>query len=132
LSAIPGGTGRVTATVVVAVTLVAAGLAPAGAGASRQPTFSEREALTAALPSFVQAEPAGCVWLDITVSGNGGYAKVAPGFLNALHAPCAKYASNGWWILKKTGPRWKIVFNGSESPPCALRIPKDLANACRP
>jgi hypothetical protein len=118
--------------VAVVAALVAAGVAPAGAGAARQPTFGEREALTAALPSFLQADPVGCVWLDISVSGNGGYAKVAPGFLNALRGPCAKYASNGWWLLKKAGIRWKIVFNGSESPPCALGIPKDLATSSRP
>jgi hypothetical protein len=132
LSAVSTGAGRLAAMVAVAATLAAAGLAPAGAGAARQPTFVEREALTAALPSFLQSDPVGCVWLDITLSGNGRYAKVAPGFLNASHPPCAKYASNGWWLLKKTGTRWKIVFNGSEAPPCALGIPKDLAGVCRP
>ena len=119
-------------TVFAALALVAAGLAPAGAGASRQPTFSEREALTAALPSWLQQYPVGCVWLEITLAGDGRYAQVTPGFLNALHEPCVKYASNGRWILKKTATRWKIVFNGSVAPPCSLGVPKDLANACAP
>ena len=36
-----------------------------------------------------------------------------------------KYASNGYWLLRKT-TRWKIIFNGSERPPCSLGVPLDL------
>jgi hypothetical protein len=103
---------------------------PAGALAARQPTFKEREALTGALPAAFQRYPVGCVWLKVAVSSSGRYATVEPAFLNALRNPCLKYASNGLWILKKTGARWKIVFNGSDAPPCSLGAPKDLVTGC--
>jgi hypothetical protein len=103
---------------------------PAATLAARQPTLSEREAITAALPASFQRYPVGCVFLSTTVSNNGHYATVTPVFLNALRQPCVKYASNGYWILKKT-TRWKVVFVGSVSPPCSLRIPRDLVR-CTP
>jgi hypothetical protein len=109
--------------VVAALTLAAPALA------SRPPTFREREALTAALPASFQREPVGCVWLDVRVSNDGRYAEVDPLFLNALHAPCVQYAANGRWILKKT-TRWRIVFDGSDAPPCSLHVPKDLPGGC--
>jgi hypothetical protein len=76
----------------VTVGLIAASLAFAtGVGstdAARQPTFREREALTVALPEFLLRYPVGCVWLSMSVSNSGRYAKVEPRFLNATHAPC--------------------------------------------
>jgi hypothetical protein len=96
------------------------------ASAKRQPTFTEREALTTAMPAWLRAYPIGCVWLDISVSNNGGYAKVGPEFVFATHPPCVKYASNGYWVLKKSGATWKIIFNGSSGPACSLRVPRDL------
>jgi hypothetical protein len=96
--------------------------------AARQPTFTEREALTAALPQWIRGYPVGCVWLKMTVANAGGYAKVTPVYLNATkaNAPCAKYASNGFWILKKeTG--WRLIYSGSELPSCKLYIPRDLS-----
>ena len=98
------------------------------ASASRQPTLKEREAITAALPAQLRSYPVGCVWLNIEVSNSGRYALVGPTFLNALHPPCLKYASNGEWILKKTS-RWKIIYNGSGPTRCnklLLEVPKDL------
>ena len=68
-----------------------------------------------------------CVWLDISVSNDGRFAIVGPEFLNASRPPCVKYAANGFWLLKKTASRWKIVFTGSEGPPCSLGVPRDLA-----
>jgi hypothetical protein len=112
-----------------AAAAVALVLAPA-ATAARQPTLTERAALTAALPASFQNEPVGCIYLGITVSSTGRFAKVTPVYLNAQKTPCVKYAANGWWILKKTGGSWKIVFNGSDMPPCSLGVPKDVASAC--
>jgi hypothetical protein len=114
------------------VFLIAASLAFAtGVGstyAARQPTFKEREALTVALPEFLLRYPVGCVWLSMSVSNNGRYAKVEPRVFNATHPPCLQYASNGYLLLKKT-TRWKIIFNGSQPPPCSLGVPHDLT-AC--
>jgi hypothetical protein len=75
----------------------------------------EREALTVALPEVLLRYPVGCVWLSVSVSTNGRYAEVEPGFLNATHPPCLQCASNGYRLLKKS-TRWKIIFNGSEQP----------------
>jgi hypothetical protein len=97
---------------------------PAYAG--RPPSFPQREAITAALPQSLRSIPAGCVWLDVTVANAGGYAKVTPIFLNATKAPCVKYASNGFFILRKQ-LRWRIVYSGSELPPCKLHVPRDLS-----
>jgi hypothetical protein len=44
--------------------------------------------------------------------------------------PCLRYAANGFWILEKTS-RWKIVFNGSDGPPCSVGVPKDLGGCLR-
>ncbi len=100
------------------------------AGAARQPTFKEREALTAALPAWLRRYPIGCVWLEFSVSNNGRFAEVGPGFLNARRPPCLKYASNGYWLLKKQ-TRWRIIFNGSDPPPCSLRVPRELSPCLR-
>jgi hypothetical protein len=105
-------------------------LVPASALAARQPTLPEREAITAALPADFKRYPVGCVFLRTAVSNDGRYATVTPAFLNALRPPCARYASNGYWILRKT-TRWKVIFEGSESPPCSLRVSRDLVR-CLP
>jgi hypothetical protein len=69
------------------VVLIAASLAfVTGVGstdAARQPMFKEREALTLALPASFRRYPIGCVWLSKSVSNNGRYAIVAPGFLKS-------------------------------------------------
>jgi hypothetical protein len=95
--------------------------------AARPPSFPEREAITAALPQSLRSIPTGCVWLDVTVANAGGYAKAAPIFLNATKAPCVKYASNGFFILKKQRSRWRIMYQGSDPPACKLHVPRDLS-----
>ena len=111
--------------VVVAAATVSFGADVPSAHAARPPTFNEREALTLALPAWLRRYPVGCVWLSMSVSNNRRYAIVAPAFLNATRPPCLRYASNGYWILKKS-PSWRIVFNGSVMPPCSLGVPRDL------
>jgi hypothetical protein len=109
----------------VALAVVAPGLA------KRAPTVNERAAITKALPASLRSVPAGCVWLDITVSRSGAFAKVSPVYLNALRQPCVRYASNGDWILRKRLAGWRVVFRGSDAPSCSLRVPRDLS-PCRP
>lgn len=98
--------------------------------AKRPPRLSERAAITKALPAFLRSEPVGCVWLDVSVSNNSKYAIAAPVYLNALHPPCLRYASNGYWILKKV-TTWKIIWNGSDRPKCSLGVPRDLTPCVR-
>jgi len=124
-----GSDKRVARSISVVVALTFALVFTASAPAAREPTFKEREALTAALPPWLQREPVGCVWLDIRVSNNGRYATAGPVYLNALHLPCLRYAANGFWILKKT-TRWKIIYNGSGPSSCSLHVPKDLITGC--
>jgi hypothetical protein len=112
-----------------AVAVLAASTLAGGAQAKRPPSLSERAAITLALPAYLRNEPVGCVWLDVSVSNNGKYAIAAPVYLNARQPPCARYASNGQWILRKTN-RWKVVFNGSDPPMCSLGVPKDLVSGC--
>jgi hypothetical protein len=116
---------RRAAIVVASLCLVVTSAAGA-AVAARQPTLSERAALTAALPASLRNEPVGCVWLQISVSSNPRYAKITPTFLNAERAPCLRYAADGYWIMKRTATGWKTVFNGSDFPACSLKVPRDL------
>src|SRR5258705_6407655 len=118
----------VRATVVGIVGLVALSLA-FDAAASRPPSDRERATITSALPAWFRNYPVGCVWLIIRVSKNGQYAFVAEGVNNPLRAPCAKYAFNGFWVLKQKARRWKAIFNGSAGLPgwvvvaSAVRVP---------
>ena len=113
------------AVAVVALVIVASAVA------KRPPTLNERAAITRALPASLRNVPAGCVWLDTAVSRSGVYAKVSPTYLNALHQPCVRYASNGDFILRKRRGVWRIVFHGSDVPLCSLGVPRDLTR-CRP
>lgn len=113
----------------IAVLCAAALTLASAAAAARQPSLREREAITAALPAWFQKEPVGCVWLRISVSANGKFALAAPTYLNATTRTCSRYAANGQWILKRT-TRWRVVFNGSDPPSCALGIPRDLVRGC--
>src|SRR5579864_8622620 len=111
-------------------------LALAGsASASRAPSLNERTAITHAMPAFVRGYPVGCAALQITISRNPNWALVAVEYLltpgSPNNDPCLRYASNGFWILNRTS-RWKIVFNGSDSPPCGLHVPRDLYASCTP
>jgi len=119
------GYGRCAIAVAFVVCCSCAAVAGA-ATVARQPTVAERNAIIQALPSYFRKFPIGCIWLDVTVSISGRYARVVPQDLNAGHGFCAKYAGNGYWILKKL-TAWKIVFLGSVLPPCKLGIPRDLS-----
>ncbi len=101
------------------------------AAAARAPTLAEREAITRALPVSLRNTPTECVWLNTRVSKNPRYALVKPVYLNATKrgARCSRYASDGFYILKKSRT-WKIVYEGSDPPSCALGIPQDLIQKC--
>ncbi len=109
---------------------VVAVLSAAPASARRAPTFAERGAIVAALPAWLRAEPVGCTVIDVIVSANGKWAEAAPVFFTR-NKGCLRYAANGLFFLRRIGAaRWRVVFNGSDPPPCALRVPRDLANEC--
>jgi hypothetical protein len=107
-----------------ALALAALALAPI-AEPARAPSLKQRESITNVLPAYVRAYPAGCVWLAVRISKDARYAIARPLYLNATRAPCSRYASSGYWLLKRTAG-WRIVFNGSEPPPCSLGAPRDL------
>ena len=113
------------------VTIAAVAFVPA-ALAARSPTLAEREAITRAMPAFFRNAPVECIWLNIRVSRNPRYARVAPQVLNWRQrgSRCIHYATNGFYILKKAR-RWRIIYNGSDSPRCSLGVPRDLV-ICRP
>jgi hypothetical protein len=96
---------------------------------SRNPTYKEREAITALLPRWLKRYPIGCLYVVIRVSSDGRYARLGVGFLNALHDPCIRYAFNGPdWIAKETHSHWKVIgYTGAVvGRPCAPGIPTYL------
>jgi hypothetical protein len=109
----------------VCAALVALGVVTPLAVAARTPTLAEREAIVHALPPFVRNAPVDCVWLKIRVSNGGRYAVVRPAYLNTGTARCARYAADGFFVLRKAD-RWRVIYVGSEFPPCSKRIPRGL------
>ena len=108
----------------------------ANTGHARNPSINERAGITAGLPKWLQRDPVGCIYLPIRVSSDGRFARASVDFLNWKHEPCARYTSNGPdWILRKTGPRWKIIAYTSGTSPrtkCSLGIPRYLlVKGCR-
>ena len=101
--------------------------------ASRAPTLREREAITNWYPARIRNAPVNCVHIAIRISSRDArYARTAVQMLNFRRpgSPCLQYASNGFYILKKTRGTWRLVWQGSTQPRCSLRIPRDLT-PCR-
>lgn len=107
-------------------------LVPLAAGA-RAPTLKEREAITKALPRFVRDTPVECIWLNTRVANGSSYAIVRPAYLNATASGsrCTRYATNGFYVLRKS-TSWKVVYRGSDPPPCSLKVPRDLIGCLPP
>lgn len=95
--------------------------------AARQPTHQEREAIVRALPASIRNTPVECLRLVVRISRNPRYSYVGREYLNAIKpgSRCTRYAGDGFYILKKA-PGWKIIYTGSDPPPCSKRIPRDL------
>jgi hypothetical protein len=124
---------RVAAVTAGAVCLTFAAFAPSEALGARQPSLSEREAITRTLPAFLRRAPVECLFVKITVSTrNSRYALVVPQVINrrGKQSPCLKYAGNGFCIVKKTRI-WRIIYEGSDPPPCSLRVPRDITACLR-
>jgi hypothetical protein len=96
------------------------------AAAARPPSLAEREAITLALPKYFRDAPVECIWIDIRVSRDPRFAKAGADMLNLRRPRCARYAHNGFWILKKKAGTWRRIYSGSDWPPCPMRIPRDL------
>jgi len=109
------------------------GVGPAALEA-RPPTPTERAAIVAALPADLRDIPPSCFRLDIRVSRDGRYAWVGDTLPHGEHlgSPCTAYGRNGFDILRKRARRWRIVYEGSVDPPCALRVPRDLIGCNEP
>jgi hypothetical protein len=118
----------------VAATLgLAAALTLAAAQAARTPTLDERVQITRALPAWLRKYPVGCVRLVTVISHDGRFATVSPQFLvrpgAGVKDPCLRYAGNGHFVLGKQ-KTWRVLYQGSDPPPCSLKIPHDL-ESCR-
>ena len=119
------------ASLLIAIVASAGLFSGIGVGAAaRQPKPAEVQPLLSALPAFIRTAPRKCVRFGIMVSSSGRYAKIVPVVFDATHQPCVRYASNGYWLLRKA-TRWKIIFNGSVPPPCSLGVPADLSKCFR-
>jgi hypothetical protein len=126
-------TGNRSTRPVLAVALALVVLGPAVAAASRPPTLSEREKITLVFPAFVRNAPVECVWLNIRISSrNASYARAAALVLNWRQpgSRCLRYATDGFNILRKRDGKWRFIYSGSDNPPCALKVPRDLVG-CR-
>ena len=127
-----GMTGsRVSVLVVTALVLA---VSFAGSVAARRPaTRVELAALVHALPKAyrtgIAKAPTGCVMFVARVSASGRYAEVTPRF--SSRARCIRYASDGFFLLRRTATGWKTIYNGSDEPPCSLGVPRDLIACAR-
>ena len=86
-----------------------------------------------AYPAFIRSAPVECVWLNIRIlSRNASYALAGAQVLNWRKpgSRCIRYAANGFDILRKREGKWRFIYGGSDDPPCALRVPRDLIS-CR-
>jgi hypothetical protein len=120
--------------IVGGVYLALAVVAPSVGLGARQPSLSEREAITRALPALFRHAPVECIFVKINVSTkNPRYAYVAAQPLNAdvKASGCLKYAHNGFYIVRKTA-RWRIIYEGSDPPRCSLHVPRDLTPCIKP
>ena len=98
------------------------------ASARRPATAAERAAIVHGLPKSYRTRIAkalaGCVTLVVRVSANGKFAQVTPRF--SARTACVRYASDGFFLLRRTTAGWKTIFNGSDQPSCDLGVPDDL------
>jgi hypothetical protein len=117
---------------VACLALVAVG--PAAALGARQPSLGEREAITRTLPASFRRAPVECIFVKINVSTrNSRYALVDVQVINWRNKKtgCSKYLHDGFYIVKKT-KGWRSIYEGSEPPPCSLRVPRDLTPCLKP
>lgn len=83
----------------------------------------------------VRNAPVECVWLKIRISSrDAAYALASAQVLNWKQrgSRCLRYASNGFDVLRKRQGKWRFIYSGSDDPPCALRVPRDLVGCRRP
>jgi hypothetical protein len=115
-----------------AVLVVLAGFAAAAGVAARQPTLTEREAITRALPAVYRQARVECLFIEIRISTRDSrYAEVVPQPLNWRAKPACPTGGNGFEIYKRKAGRWRSIYAGSVPPPCSLGVPRDLQPCAR-
>jgi hypothetical protein len=115
--------GRITSS--LAAVAVLALCAVSLAAAARDATPAERGQLfraSAHARDIREHAPSRCAEIVMRVSGS--FALVEPRF--ALAPRCARFASNGYELFRRTPPSWTRVFVGSDPPPCSYGVPRDL------
>jgi|GEM_PF-6295267 len=109
--------------------LLLAGCANSGTTSEQRRRGSEQEraAILRALPRYLRV-PASCAKTDIKISSDRRWARAEAIDVYDYEArKCGRFAGSGYWLLKKSSAgRWRIVFNGSEVPPCSIHAPKYL------
>jgi hypothetical protein len=86
-------------------------------------------AFPAGTKSYWNRIPKTCHALDIRVSNNGRWATVTSVFTPTEQ--CERWAGDGYSLLRRLpGGSWRIVFEGSDPPPCSLRVRRDLIRTC--
>lgn len=122
---------RVSVLAVASLVLAVGLVSPAAA--RRPATRAERTALVRALPRAyrlgIANAPAGCVTFVARISASGRYAEVTPRF--SSRARCVRYASDGFFLVRRIAKRWTTIYDGSDEPPCSLGVPRDLIACAR-
>jgi hypothetical protein len=102
--------------------------APIGRPVAPKENDSERAAIrrSRSLPRDIRNAPVGCLSISLRMSLDRQYAM--GGVALRLGPRCHGYLYNGYDIFhrnRRTGD-WTIVYEGSDWPPCSLRIPLEL------
>jgi hypothetical protein len=50
--------------------------------------------------------------------------------MNFAVSRCGRYAADGFFVLRMS-QKWRVVYVGSDYPPCSKRFPRDLVG-CMP
>lgn len=96
-------------------------------GQRRSSSERDKAAILLALPREFRV-PASCAKTDIKISSNPSWARAESiDVYDPAIKKCGRFGGNGYWLLKKSpSGHWRIVFNGSEVPPCSLHAPRDV------
>lgn len=112
----------------VAIAATAAILAAASASAHRPPLGREQQALVGAVVRqdlAASAAPVSCLDLRFLVSTVDERYAAATNYFRPTQA-CRRWRFNGYLVLFYDLGGWRVVFRGSDPPPCA-RVPDAVA-----
>jgi hypothetical protein len=96
-------------------------------GQRKSSSKREKAAISLALPREFRV-PASCATINIKFSSDPSWARAESiDVYDPATKRCGRFGGNGYWLLKRSDSgHWRIVYNGSEVPPCSIHAPKDL------